>query len=149
LSRHINKFITVLKNVTSGGATINDGFFHAMLNPLPLGGIGTSGMGNYHGYFSFKTFSHQRAIAKVPGWADKLLRVRYMPYSWGALKSHHRMSTKKPNFDRNGNLSKGLSYWLTILLSLGSKSAAGFVFRLGVVLAMAVTLRLKRDSLGL
>lgn len=139
----------VLKNVTSGGATINDGFFHAMLNPLPLGGIGTSGMGNYHGYFSFKTFSHQRSIAKVPGWADKLLRVRYMPYSWGDLKRHHRMAAPKPNFDRNGNLTKGLKYWLTMLLSLGSKSAAGFVFRLGVVLAMAVTLRLKRDSLGL
>ncbi|KAM0254963.1 hypothetical protein ACHAQJ_006271 [Trichoderma viride] len=139
----------VLKNVTSGGATINDGFFHAMLNPLPLGGIGSSGMGNYHGYFSFKTFSHQRSIAKVPGWADKLLRVRYMPYSWSELKRHRRMAETKPSFDRNGNVVKGLKYWITMLLSLGSKSATGFVFRLGVFIAMAVALRLKRNSLGL
>jgi beta-apo-4'-carotenal oxygenase len=106
-------------------------------------------MGNYHGYFSFKTFSHQRSIAKVPGWADKLLRVRYMPYAWSEMKRHHRMAEKKPNFDRNGKQVKGLKYWITVLLSLGSKSATGFVFRIGVLVALAVTLRLKRNSLGL
>ncbi|RFU72472.1 aldehyde dehydrogenase 3b1 [Trichoderma arundinaceum] len=139
----------VLNSVTSGGATINDGFFHAMLNPSPLGGVGSSGTGNYHGYYSFKTFSHQRSIAKVPGWADKLLRVRYMPYSVTELKRHRRIAEKKPNFDRNGNLVKGLKYWLTVLLSLGSKNASGFVFRFGVLIALAVTLGLKRKSLGI
>ncbi|KAH0522474.1 hypothetical protein TsFJ059_006308 [Trichoderma semiorbis] len=139
----------VINSVTSGGATINDGFFHAMLNPSPIGGIGSSGTGNYHGYFSFKAFSHQRSIAKVPTWADKLLRVRYMPYSASELKRHHRISEKKPNFDRNGQLVKGLKYWFAVLLSLGSKNAASFALRWGVLIALAVTLGLKRNSLGL
>ncbi|KAL7936593.1 Aldehyde/histidinol dehydrogenase [Trichoderma chlorosporum] len=139
----------IINNVTSGGATMNDGFFHAMLNQSPIGGIGTSGTGNYRGYFSFKAFSHQRSIARVPGWADKLLRVRYMPYSSSELKRHRAMSEKKPNFDRNGQLVKGLKYWLTVLLSLGSKNTAGFALRWGVLVALAVTLALKRNSLGL
>ncbi|EHK27182.1 uncharacterized protein TRIVIDRAFT_175915 [Trichoderma virens Gv29-8] len=139
----------VLSSVTSGGATINDGFFHAMLNQSPIGGIGSSGTGNYHGYYSFKTFSHQRSIAKVPGWADKLLRVRYMPYSTSELKRHRRINGKKPDFDRNGQLVKGLKYWVTMLLSLGSKNAAGFALRWGVLIALAVTLGLKRNFLGL
>lgn len=128
---------------------MNDGFFHAMFNPVSFGGVGTSGTGNFHGYYSFKAFSHQRPIAKVPGWADKLFRVRYMPYSFSELKRHHRIAAKKPDFDRNGNIVKGFKYWITLLLSLGSKSATGFVFRLGVLLALAVTLGLKRNSLGL
>lgn len=139
----------MLNNVTSGGATINDGFFHAMLNQSPLGGVGSSGTGNYHGYYSFKTFSHQRSIAKVPGWADKLLRVRYMPYSTSELKRHRRISEKKPDFDRNGQLVKGLKYWIVVLLSLGSKGATGFALRWGVLIALAVTLGLKRESLGI
>ncbi|KAH6609695.1 aldehyde dehydrogenase 3b1 [Trichoderma cornu-damae] len=141
-------FSFVFSRVTSGGATMNDGFFHSMLNPTPLGGVGTSGTGNYHGYYSFKAFSHQRSIAKVPSWADKLLRVRYMPYSFSELRRHRRMVEKKPNFDRNGKLVKGLKYWLAVLLSLGAKSATGFVFRVGVVVALAVALGLKRRSFG-
>ncbi|KAL7816507.1 Aldehyde/histidinol dehydrogenase [Trichoderma aethiopicum] len=139
----------VLNSVTSGGATVNDGFFHSMLNQTPIGGVGSSGMGNYHGYYSFKAFSHQRPIAKVPAWTDKLLRVRYMPYSASEYKRHRRINSLKPNFDRDGRVVKGLRYWISVLLSLGSKSAAGLVFRWGVLVAMAVTLGLKRKSLGM
>lgn len=66
--------VTVLNNVTSGGATVNDAFFHAMINATPLGGIGSSGQGSYHGYYSFKAFSHQRVITHEGGrclrWMD-------------------------------------------------------------------------------
>jgi beta-apo-4'-carotenal oxygenase len=128
---------------------MNDGFFHSMLNQTPIGGVGTSGMGSYHGYYSFKAFSHQRPIAKVPAWTDKLLRVRYMPYSASEYKRHRRINAIKPNFDRDGRVVKGLRYWVSVLLSLGSKSAAGLVFRWGVLVALAVTLGLKRKSLGM
>jgi coniferyl-aldehyde dehydrogenase len=52
----------VLNRTTSGGVTVNDVIFHVAMDDLPFGGIGPSGMGHYHGFDGFKTFSHQRAI---------------------------------------------------------------------------------------
>jgi len=52
----------VLSKTSSGGVTINGFFSHYLENKLPFGGVNQSGMGNYHGEFGFRTFSHQRAI---------------------------------------------------------------------------------------
>jgi coniferyl-aldehyde dehydrogenase len=54
----------VLDETISGGVTINDVMNHSSNDDLPFGGIGQSGMGNYHGYDGFRTFSHPRAIFK-------------------------------------------------------------------------------------
>ncbi|GAO18085.1 uncharacterized protein UV8b_07330 [Ustilaginoidea virens] len=102
----------VLDNVTSGGATINDAFFHATMNATPFGGVGGSGQGSYHGYYSFKAFSHQRVIAQVPKWAEMVLRVRYMPYSFSELDRYRMLNAPAPNFDRDGNVTTGLRSWL-------------------------------------
>lgn len=115
------------------------------MNATPLGGIGSSGMGSYHGYYSIKAFSHQRVIATVPYWADKLLRVRYMPYSESELARFQRMSQSTPNFDRNGDVVKGFKYYLGLLFSLGGKSASGSVARWVVLLAVAAFLRVRRE----
>jgi len=53
---------TVLARTSSGGVTVNGVFSHYLENNLPFGGVNTSGMGSYHGYFGFKCFSHERAI---------------------------------------------------------------------------------------
>lgn len=119
----------VLENVTSGGATINDAFFHASINATPFGGVGGSGQGNYHGYYSFKAFSHQRIIAQVPSWADKLLRVRYMPYSFSELDRYRTLNGLSPNFGRDGNVIAGLKYWLGFMGGMGGKSTAGAAAR--------------------
>lgn len=47
---------------TSGGMTINDVIMHVSQEELPFGGVGPSGMGAYHGYEGFKTFSHAKSI---------------------------------------------------------------------------------------
>jgi aldehyde dehydrogenase (NAD+) len=52
----------VLDRTSSGGVTVNGVFSHYLENRLPFGGVNTSGMGSYHGYFGFKAFSHERAI---------------------------------------------------------------------------------------
>jgi coniferyl-aldehyde dehydrogenase len=52
----------VLNQTTSGGVAINDVISHAGVEDIPFGGIGPSGMGNYHGYEGFKTFSHAKAV---------------------------------------------------------------------------------------
>jgi len=54
----------VLDFTISGGVTLNDVMHHSSCDALPFGGIGPSGMGNYHGLDGFRTFSHARAIYK-------------------------------------------------------------------------------------
>lgn len=54
----------VLERTTSGGVTINDVIMHIMQEDLPFGGVGPAGMGSYHGYDGFKTFSHAKSIFK-------------------------------------------------------------------------------------
>ncbi|WAO89546.1 Aldehyde dehydrogenase [Fusarium falciforme] len=137
----------VLENVTSGGATCNDSFFHSQIPQSPLGGVGQSGMGHYHGFYSFKTFSHQRVIAQVPYWADFLLRVRYMPYSWPHLNRFNAF-TPKPNFDRNGNKTKGLKYILALTFGLGSNKTKGALLRWAILVALAAILEVKKGTVS-
>ena len=56
----------VVERTVSGGVTLNDVVFHGVPEDLPFGGIGPSGMGSYHGFDGFKTFSHTKAIYKQP-----------------------------------------------------------------------------------
>lgn len=66
-----------------GGGTINDTLVHFINDKLPFGGVGNSGMGAYHGKFSFDTFSHKKSITKRATWLD--LPLRYAPYK-GKIK---------------------------------------------------------------
>jgi aldehyde dehydrogenase (NAD+) len=50
----------VLDRTTSGSACVNDLIVQIENLNVPFGGIGMSGTGNYHGYFGFKAFSHER-----------------------------------------------------------------------------------------
>jgi coniferyl-aldehyde dehydrogenase len=52
----------VLARTTSGGVTINDTLLHYLQEDLPFGGVGSSGMGAYHGVEGFRTFSHQKPV---------------------------------------------------------------------------------------
>ena len=54
----------MLKNATFGGGVINDTLIHIANGNLPFGGVGASGMGSYHGKYSFETFSHRKSIIK-------------------------------------------------------------------------------------
>ncbi len=49
----------------SGALCINDAIFHAAVDDAPFGGIGDSGMGNYHGIEGFITFSHAKTVLKT------------------------------------------------------------------------------------
>ena len=58
-STRINK---VLTRTVSGGVTINDVVFHIAQHNLPFGGVGPSGMGHYHGFAGFETFSKKKGV---------------------------------------------------------------------------------------
>lgn len=52
----------LLKHLSFGGGCINDTILHLVSPKVPFGGVGYSGMGAYHGYESFNTFTHKKTI---------------------------------------------------------------------------------------
>ncbi|ACK68635.1 Aldehyde Dehydrogenase [Gloeothece citriformis PCC 7424] len=68
----------VLEQTSSGGVCLNDTVLQVGVIDLPFGGVGDSGIGNYHGLASFKTFSHYKSVLKRGLWFD--LNWRYAPY---------------------------------------------------------------------
>lgn len=55
----------VLEKTTSGDAEINSTLIHVGTHTLPFGGVGSSGLGKYHGQYSFQTFSHMRSVLEM------------------------------------------------------------------------------------
>lgn len=68
----------ILREVPFGGGCINDTIMHIATSHMPFGGVGASGMGQYHGRASFETFSHMKSILDKATWLD--LPMRYQPY---------------------------------------------------------------------
>lgn len=69
----------ILSEISFGGGCINDTIVHLATPFMPFGGVGSSGMGSYHGKQSFYTFSHEKSIIKKSLLID--IPLRYHPYS--------------------------------------------------------------------
>jgi aldehyde dehydrogenase (NAD+) len=69
----------VIDNTLSGSVLVNDSLIHWSSPYFPVGGIGNSGMGNYHGKYGFDTFSLQRGIVRKSLLVDPFFR--YPPYT--------------------------------------------------------------------
>ncbi|XP_027921146.1 aldehyde dehydrogenase family 3 member H1-like isoform X1 [Vigna unguiculata] len=65
--------------ISSGGILINDAILHVATRGLPFGGVEESGMGCYHGKFSFDSFSHRKSVLYRSFDADS--SIRYPPYT--------------------------------------------------------------------
>mmetsp|Transcript_24018 Transcript_24018/g.29405 ORF Transcript_24018/g.29405 Transcript_24018/m.29405 type:complete len:502 (+) Transcript_24018:158-1663(+) len=88
------RFINEVKTRTSsGGLCVNDVLMHLTNHDLPFGGVGSSGMGAYHGKYSFDCFTHEKAVLQKSPLLDEsiflkfALGARFPPYD----------STKKIN----------------------------------------------------
>ena len=68
----------MVDRIPAGGVTVNDTLMHIVSNKLPFGGVGNSGIGKYHGYYSFQTFSNAKPVVRRGTWLD--VPVRYAPY---------------------------------------------------------------------
>mgnify|MGYP003404871684 FL=1 len=76
-----------LHHTLSGGVSINDSLIHTGLHNLPFGGVGHSGMGHYHGYEGFLTFSKLRPVFQQSRWRTvDLLMPPYGKRAYQLLK---------------------------------------------------------------
>lgn len=96
--------------ISYGGGCVNDVMLQIANHHMPFGGVGFSGIGNYHGKHSFDTFSHKKGVVQnttkidiglryAPYTTDKLVTlkiIRYLPF--GVKKNFVRYC---PGFSRN------------------------------------------------
>lgn len=68
----------LLQRTHSGGVTVNDWGWHVVNHAAPFGGIGNSGMGNYHGAEGFRELSHARTVFERHRWFP--IGLFYPPY---------------------------------------------------------------------
>jgi aldehyde dehydrogenase (NAD+) len=97
-SRNSERTRQILQKTSSGGVAINHCVLHYAHGNLPFGGVNNSGIGNAHGHFGFKAFSHERALLKsgpimmakmfFPPYTDtkkKLIRLTVDSLRWPSL----------------------------------------------------------------
>ncbi|KAH7477249.1 hypothetical protein KRP22_001166 [Phytophthora ramorum] len=85
----------VLAETSSGSACVNDSMVQTTNYNLPIGGVGASGMGSYHGKYSFDAFSHKKSVLIRYAMLDA--PQRYMPYNDAALKIVLMLMKPLPN----------------------------------------------------
>lgn len=69
----------LIDSIPSGGAVINHIAMHCLVPALPFGGVGDSGIGDYHGQWGFERLSHRKAVLSKTAKPD--IRLIYPPYS--------------------------------------------------------------------
>jgi aldehyde dehydrogenase (NAD+) len=72
-----------LHGIPFGCGCVNNASWQLTNPALPFGGRGSSGIGRYHGRYSFDTFTHPKGVLKTPTWFDP--KVKYPPFK-GKLK---------------------------------------------------------------
>lgn len=80
---HKGKGMRWVKKINFGGGCINNAGLHFTNPYLPFGGVGASGIGAYHGKYTFDIFTHPKPVMRTPVWFDP--GIKYPPYQ-GKLK---------------------------------------------------------------
>lgn len=78
----------IIDNVKFGGGCINDAISHFANENLPFGGVGFSGIGRYHGKYSFDEFTHYKSVFEVNSKFN--LNLKFPPYDDEKLKMARR-----------------------------------------------------------
>ncbi|WP_322015417.1 coniferyl aldehyde dehydrogenase [Paraburkholderia sp. J12] len=85
---------SLLQRTHAGGVTLNDWGWHVVNHDLPFGGIGTSGMGNYHGEEGFRELSHGKAVFAERSWFP--IKLFHPPYGGFVQRLSQRLFIGKP-----------------------------------------------------
>ncbi len=78
-SRNTKDINKICKGISFGGGMVNDTLLHLANADLPFGGVGYSGMGNYHGKFGFDTFSHHKSLIYKTNLFEPF--IKFPPYT--------------------------------------------------------------------
>lgn len=107
----------IIENVSCGGMCVNETIMHLAVDNLPFGGVGASGMGNYHGKYSFDTFSHKKSCLykNCGALGEKLGSARYPPYSNSKINVLNFLLMKRGGFSL-----KYLPYLVVFCLGVAS-----------------------------
>ena len=116
----VEKFLT---ETSSGGVCVNDCILQVALETLPFGGVGNSGIGSYHGKFSFDTFSHKKSIMWKSLGLESLNDLRYPPFTTKNLNWIRKLTKK--------SLKRGSIFMLSLVGLLGFMSV--YVFKKSVL----------------
>ena len=81
---HIDK---VMLNVTAGGACINHSLTQFSHGNLPFGGVNNSGIGNYHGFWGFRAFSHEKAVVRTRFMTARMFFPPYTKFVRGNIQN--------------------------------------------------------------
>eukprot|EP01080_Neovahlkampfia_damariscottae_P005913 gene5913-9743_t len=84
----------IQKTVSAGSMCVNDTISQYTKVELPFGGVGSSGIGKYHGKYSFDTFSHQKSVLENSPVADH--SFRYPPFDENKTKWIERLDFSIP-----------------------------------------------------
>ncbi|KAJ7372496.1 Aldehyde dehydrogenase 3 member B1 [Desmophyllum pertusum] len=108
-----SKVQRIMNNTSSGGFLANDTVVHAAVTTLPFGGVGGSGMGAYHGKFSFDSFSHKKGCVLKKQSMESFNSMRYPPYEekrFGWLR--WLIEAKEQSYDKLSDVPPLLSPFL-------------------------------------
>lgn len=83
-SENNKTIVDLIREIPSGDCCINDVLSHVTNHNLPFGGVGSSGLGFYHGIYSFETFSHKRSVMRKSTWIN--LKMIYPPHPEKKIK---------------------------------------------------------------
>ena len=108
----------MLEELSFGGGAINDTLMHLANPNLPFGGVGASGIGEYHGKYSFDTFSHMKSYIFKSTRLDSSIIYPLIKVNSNILE-HFSKTYKNPY---NGSLYKCLHYRVFLSITMNSRN---------------------------
>ncbi|XP_043490905.1 aldehyde dehydrogenase, dimeric NADP-preferring isoform X4 [Polistes fuscatus] len=115
----------IINQTNSGSVCVNDTLSQYCVDTLPFGGVGNSGMGAYHGKYSFDTFVHKKGclIKNFNIIGEKLASCRYPPYTDRKLSLLQMLVAKRPDIPGIKYLPHLIMFGLGVLATFGVKAA--------------------------
>ncbi|XP_076395605.1 aldehyde dehydrogenase type III isoform X6 [Megachile rotundata] len=111
----------MISQTQSGSVAVNDTIMQFVVDTIPFGGVGYSGMGAYHGKYTFDTFVHKKGclIKDYNRLIESIASCRYPPYSDRKLSILEMMTAKRPDIPGIKYIPHLLAFGLGILVTLG------------------------------
>ncbi|XP_053975019.1 aldehyde dehydrogenase, dimeric NADP-preferring isoform X3 [Hylaeus volcanicus] len=115
----------IINQTNSGSVAVNETIMQFTVDTLPFGGVGASGIGHYHGKYTYDTFVHKKGclIKDYNKIAEKLASCRYPPYTEKKLSFLGMLVAKRPDIPGIKYIPHLLAFGLGILVTFGVTTA--------------------------